>query len=462
MGLRLLTQYGAVGQLGHVACLAAGTDALPDAPTPLPSATPRSTYPQRVRFRASCAALTILLVGVLAALGALAAPSPSPSPTPGISLHSVPPPAPRPTDGGNSPALPDPHPPLGGRGPDGEPVGGARLLHRASVLPAKVAALPPDLTARAFVLADLDTGDILAARDPHGRYQPASIQKVLTAVTLLPLLPGNRTVIASRAAAQTEGSHAGLVAGGRYTVDELFRGLLLVSGNDTAEALAEAAGGRAKTVALMNATAQRLRAYDTFVQTPSGLDGWQQLTSAYDMTLFLRAALDEPRFAAYDTTIKTSLPAQHAAGFDRVPLYNQNVQFLRTVKGALVAKTGFTDAAQHTFVGAIERGGHRYGVVLMRAQRYPDDQWVQATKLVNWGLKLPKGTRPVGQLAAPTGTASDATVTGTERPSGSATPGAPGSGDSGSGSTGLRILLVVALFGGMYFLTQRLRRPPAE
>lgn len=279
-------------------------------------------------------------------------------------------------------------------------MGGPRLLGRNDVLPTGAPELPTDLTARSWMLTDLDTGQILAARDPHGRYQPASIQKLLTTIALLPLLPGDRRVVVSRASAQTEGSHAGLVAGGTYTVDQLFDGLLLVSGNDCAEALAAAAGGRAATVALMNRTAAALGAYDTFVQTPSGLDGWQQLTSAYDMTLFLRAALAQPRFVRYDTQPRASLPVQQVNGFGPVELVNQNEQFYHAVKGALVAKTGYTDAALHTFVAAIQRDGHRYGVVLLRAERYPDDQWVQATKLLDWALALPRGTPPVGVLAA--------------------------------------------------------------
>ena len=198
-------------------------------------------------------------------------------------------------------------------------------------------------------------------------------------------------------AANTEGSHAGLVAGGHYTVDQLFEGLLMVSGNDTAEALAEAAGGRAHTVTLMNRTALGLGAYDTLIQTPSGLDGWQQLTSAYDMSLFLRAALQDPRFARYDTVRHTYLPAQKRQHQKPVPLWNQNYEFLDTVPGALVAKTGYTDAAQHTFAGAIERHGHRYGVVFLRAQRYPQDQWVQATQLVAWADKA-RALAPVGHL----------------------------------------------------------------
>lgn len=348
-----------------------------------------------MRLRATGAVLAALLIGG-ATPAALAAPRIDQG-----TNRQVPPPAPSPTDSGNSPAAPDPHPPRGGLDPDGNPIGGPRLLSRTNVLPAGAPELPADLTARSWVLSDLDTGAIIAARDPHGRYQPASIQKLLTTVALLPLLPGARRVTVSRAAAETEGSHAGLVGGGSYTVDQLFQGLLLVSGNDCAAALADAAGGRTVTVALMNHTARDLGAYDTFVQTPSGLDGWQQLTSAYDMTLVLRAALALPRFARYDTVAKAALPKQRVNGYGPVLLDNQNEQFLRTVKGALVAKTGYTDAAQHTFAGAIERNGHRYGVVLMRAQRYPDDQWIQATKLVQWATKLPPASRAVGQLDAP-------------------------------------------------------------
>jgi len=84
------------------------------------------------------------------------------------------------------------------------------------------------------------------------------------------------------------------------------------------------------------------------------------------------------------------------------------------VPGALVAKTGFTDAAQHTFLGAMSRGGRRLGVVFLRAQRWPSDQWQQARDLMNWGLALPAGTAPVGRLDPPVAA---------PRPSPAATPG---------------------------------------
>ena len=315
--------------------------------------------------------------------------------------HSVPPPAPKPTAGGKSPNAPDPHPPAGGIGPFGELVGGPRLHSRGLVLPPSARPLPKGVTANAWVLADLDTGDVLAARDPHGRYQPASILKILTSVTLLPLLPGNRVVTVSQNAANAEGSAVGIVAGGRYSIDVLFTGMLLMSGNDTAVALAEAAGGVAHAVTLMNQTALRLGAYDTFVQTPSGLDGWQQLTSAYDMAIILRAAVNMPRFLAYEGRLTGSLPAQNVRGhkYRSVWLGNQGAQFLTTVPGALVSKTGFTDAASHTFLCAAQRDGRRLGVIFLRANRYPIDQWQQAAKLLDWGFALPGGTS-VGHLDA--------------------------------------------------------------
>ncbi|HZE48132.1 MAG TPA: hypothetical protein VE074_01145 [Jatrophihabitantaceae bacterium] len=397
-------------------------------------------------------------VAVTAAVLTVAAPAyAQPSP------HRVPPPAPKPTDSANSPAAPDPRPPMGGIGPQGELVGGARLHSRGSILPAHAQPLPANLTASAWVLADLDSGDVIAARDPHGRYQPASILKTLTSVTLLPLLPGKRVVTVSQDAANAEGSAVGIVAGGRYTVDDLFTGLLLMSGNDTAAALAEAAGGVKQTVALMNQTAQNLGAYDTFVQTPSGLDGWQQLTSAYDMALFLRAAVDLPRFVAYDRKATALLPAQNVAGhkYGTVWLGNQGEPFLTTVPGALVSKIGFTDAAQHTYLCAASRGGRRLGVIFLRAQKYPIDQWQQAAELLDWGYALPRGTS-VGHLETPAAPSapsesSAATAASSARSASSTTNAAAVATRHGGGSPpwGLIAVLIVAAGAGALWLSGR-------
>jgi D-alanyl-D-alanine carboxypeptidase (penicillin-binding protein 5/6) len=377
----------------------------------------------------------IVVLGLVLLSSVPAAQSPataaSPSATAGAAARAatgkqlaVPSPAPRPTSTEASPGAPDPHPPLGGKAPDGSVPGGSALARRGLILPTSAPKLPANLTARSWVLSDLDSGEILAARDPHGRYQPASILKLLTTVTLLPHLPGRRVVTISKAAAAAEGSAVGLLAGATYSVDELFRALMLVSGNDAAAALAEANGGVPTTVSQMNATARALGGYDTFVQTPSGLDGWQQLTSAYDVSLFLRAALAEPRFVGYDRTASATFPAKKSR-YGKVGGYqfdNQSLNFLQGVKGALVAKTGFTDAAQHTYVCAAERNGRRLGIVFLRNHRYPLDQFQQAAALLDWGFRLSPTTTPVGTLAGPiSGGLSAATGTSTTPDGGTAT-----------------------------------------
>jgi D-alanyl-D-alanine carboxypeptidase (penicillin-binding protein 5/6) len=281
--------------------------------------------------------------------------------------------------------------------------GGSRLAGRGLVLPAAAPALPKYIDAHSWILADLDTGAVLAARDPHGRYQPASVLKLLTAITVLPQLPGNRLVTVSPQAAGTEGSAVGLLAGARYSVDQLFQALMLVSANDAAVALAEANGGVASTITQMNALIVRLGGYDTLAQTPSGLDGWQQLTSAYDMALVLQAAVRQPRLLSYDRLPHAGYPPK-ASRYGKVGGYefdNQSQDFFDTVPGAVLAKTGYTDAAQHTYLAAARRNGHTLGVILLRDQRLPLDQYQQAAALFNWGFGLTAKVKPVGMLAGP-------------------------------------------------------------
>jgi len=311
--------------------------------------------------------------------------------------------APRPTSTAVSPSAPDPHPPAGGQAPNGAVPGGQRLADRGLITPAGAPALPKNIGARSWILVDLGSGAVLAARDPHGRYQPASVLKLLTAITVLPRLPGNKLVTISARAAGAEGSAVGLLTGAKYSVDQLFQALLLVSANDAAIALAEANGGVASTIAQMNAEIVKLGGYDTLAQTPSGLDGWQQLTSAYDLALVLRAAVQQPRLLRYDRLPRASYPPK-ASKYGAVGGYefdNQSQDFFSTVPGALLAKTGFTDAAQHTYLAAARRNGRTLGVILLRDQRVPLDQFQQAAQLFNWGFGLPGTVSPVGTLAGP-------------------------------------------------------------
>ena len=121
--------------------------------------------------------------------------------------------------------------------------------------------LPP-VRASAWVIADAGTGQVLAAKDPHGEFPPASTLKVLTAITLIPLLNPHAEVVATRRATSVEPNVVGLRARPRYQVASLFKALLLISANDAAVSLAQATGSFHRAITLMNAEARWLRAYD--------------------------------------------------------------------------------------------------------------------------------------------------------------------------------------------------------
>ena len=228
---------------------------------------------------------------------------------------------------------------------------------------------PAGLTAAGWLVADAGTGAVLAARDPHGRYYPASTLKTLTLLTLAPLLDPARVVVGTVEDENIEGSRVGIVQGGQYPVSLLFQALMMQSGNDAANALARTAGGVDVTVEAMNETAEGIGAFDTVAGTPSGLDVAGQSSSPYDLALIFRALIDNPATAAVLATPIAQMPAVEG----RSPGYqiqNQN-PLLSTYAGSLGGKTGFTDAARHTFVTAAERNGRRLVVSVMATENTP-------------------------------------------------------------------------------------------
>jgi serine-type D-Ala-D-Ala carboxypeptidase (penicillin-binding protein 5/6) len=297
-------------------------------------------------------------------------------------------------------ATPTPEPPLPGRGPGGVPVGGARMGPVTVQLPAGAPKLPRDISARGWVLADLDTGEVLAARDAHGRFPPASTLKWLTAVTLLPQFPDRRKkVTVTDADVNVDGTRVGLVTNGHYTIDLLFQSMLMASGNDAANALARAAGSVPRTVAAMNAKAAELQAYDTHAATPSGLDGPRQLTSAYDLALIARAGLSRSDFRKYTAQTRGRIPAQ-SAKYHAFEFANDN-KLLYNYPGAFGGKNGFTDAAHHSFIGAAKKGNRRLIVTFMFGEHKPDNISLQAGRMLDWGFALPRTLAPVGTLVSP-------------------------------------------------------------
>jgi serine-type D-Ala-D-Ala carboxypeptidase (penicillin-binding protein 5/6) len=287
------------------------------------------------------------------------------------------------------PPLPLPVPP--------SPIGGNALGGCGVVTAADTPPVPGDISAEAWVVADLDSGAIVAARDPHGRHRPASVIKVLVAMTSLNELNLNKAVDGTPDDIAAEGTKVGVAPGGTYTVNQLLHGLLMHSGNDAAHALAMQLGGMQTAVEKINMLAGKLGGRDTRAATPSGLDGPGMSTSAYDIGLFYRYAWENPTFADIVHTRTFDFPghAEHP-GYQ---LENDN-QLLYHYPGAMGGKTGYTDDAGQTFVGAANRDGRRLMVVLLHGTRQPIAPWQQAAHLLDYGFATAPGTR-VGTLIEP-------------------------------------------------------------
>jgi serine-type D-Ala-D-Ala carboxypeptidase (penicillin-binding protein 5/6) len=284
-----------------------------------------------------------------------------------------------------------------------QPAGGARMAECGIVAPAGAAAPPADVTTASWVLADLDSGDVIGAKDPHARHRPASLIKVLLAIVVLNELKMDTVVTGTQEDANQAGTKVGMGPGGQYTVQQLFLALLMHSGNDAAHALAVQLGSVDKTVDKMNATARELGAMDTHTATPSGLDGPGMMTSAYDMALFYREAMKHPEFATAITTRQIDWP-----GYGTKPGFkvNNDNRLLGRYDGFLGGKTGFTDDARHTYLGGAEQNGRRLAVVLLRGEQAPVRMADQGGKLLTWGFGLPK-VPGVGTLNTPKPTAAN-------------------------------------------------------
>jgi len=248
----------------------------------------------------------------------------------------------------------------------------------------------PDGPAQTWIVADLDSGQVLAGRDQNVAHPPASTIKVLLALVALDELSLDSTVVADPADTQVECNCVGVKPGRSYTARQLLDGLLLVSGNDAANTLAHLLGGADVTVGKMNAKAASLGATNTHAATPSGLDGpgGSGASTAHDLAVIFRAAMANPMFAHITAEPSAMFPGDSADGGER-PITNQD-ELLQRYPGAIGGKTGFTNAARKTFVGAAARGGRRlviammYGLVKAGGPTY----WDQAGSLFDWGFAL--------------------------------------------------------------------------
>ncbi len=371
---------------------------------------------REVGLRAACFLGAAVTVTALAGAPAVAVPAtngpPTSAPAPGATTtppfttpntddcpQKTQPPAPIDTS-----EVPAPGEPTPSRLPVPSPaIGGQRMGDCGVVTPDDTPPVPAEISATAWMVSDLDTGRVLAAKDPHGRYRPASTIKVALAIVALRSLDLDKVVIGTQADADVDGTRVGIGPGGRYTNRQLMQALIMCSGNDAAHAIATQLGGDKATVAKMNEVAKSLRAMDTRAATPSGLDGPGMSTSAYDLSVLFREAMNIPLFAELIHTEQVDFPgfpADPAIPGDKdhpgFPIANDN-QLLYNYEGAIGGKTGFTDDARQTFVAAAERDGHRLVVTLLKADVRPIRPWEQAARLLDYGFALDTDAR-IGKL----------------------------------------------------------------
>jgi D-alanyl-D-alanine carboxypeptidase (penicillin-binding protein 5/6) len=280
----------------------------------------------------------------------------------------------------------------------------AQVVHRTAfkAVSGSVTA-PPKVRMRAWAIADLDTGVILAVHD-HRRWLPqASTLKLLTAVTAASRVPGVPRHRVTYAEAHPQFcTCAGLRVGRRYTRAALMTGMLLPSGNDAAEALAGSdPRGHAAFIAAMNARAHRLGATDTHVVTPSGLTAAGAHSSARDLLVFLRAAQEntvvEPFLEMTSGRIGPLRGRSHV-----VYRATDYVNKYPTAEG----KSGYTTPARNTLVVATPMSTpsgavHRIGVATLGA---PGGYSTTGTRaLSEWAALNYDQLRPVGHLPAAPG-----------------------------------------------------------
>jgi D-alanyl-D-alanine carboxypeptidase (penicillin-binding protein 5/6) len=261
--------------------------------------------------------------------------------------------------------------PVASAEPDVQPVGSVPI---------------PDGPAPAWIVADMDSGQVLAGRDMDVPHPPASTIKTLLALTALDELSSlDATVAGTEADTHVECNCAGIKPGRTYTARQLLDAVLLASGNDAANALADMIGGYDAAVTKMNAKAASLGAVHTHATTPSGLDGpgGAGLTTAHDLATIFRAAMANPTFAQITAQPVAMFPSD--AG-DK-PLVNED-ELLHRYPGTLGGKTGFTDAAKKTFVAAAERDGRRLVIAMMFGLIHEGGPtyWDQAAGLLDWGF----------------------------------------------------------------------------
>ena len=257
----------------------------------------------------------------------------------------------------------------------------------------------PDVYAEGYCVMDAETGEIIIHKNMDERFHPASITKVLTALVTLEncdnlddTITFSDWAINSCSADSSTMPPKGMV-GEQMSVRDVLYGMLLASGNECANALAEYIGGDIETFAeMMNDKAKELGAVNSHFVNAHGLDDPNHYTTPHDMALIFQEALKNPTFVEIDSTATYTIPATNMNGPRALSMGHQMVTGQYACEGVFAGKTGNTAEAGRTLLMAANRDGRTVISVIMKSNN--DKFYMDTDILLEYGFGILEGSMP--------------------------------------------------------------------
>ncbi|MCM1565271.1 MAG: D-alanyl-D-alanine carboxypeptidase [Dehalobacter sp.] len=238
----------------------------------------------------------------------------------------------------------------------------------------------PYVTAHSAVLLDAETGELLYDRDGNVQRPPASTTKIMTAILALELTEPEEITTVSEKAGNVGESSIYLDKGDKIKIGELLEGALLSSGNDACVALAEnTAGSQDEFIRLMNQKAASLGAYNTNFVNPNGLPDPNHYSTAFDLALITRYAMNNPQFAEIVSQKYSVINFEEPRKSQNAKNTNKLLWNYPLADGV---KTGTTNAAGKCLVASASKDGRRLICVVLNAP----DRFGDAQRLLQWGF----------------------------------------------------------------------------
>lgn len=239
----------------------------------------------------------------------------------------------------------------------------------------------PDISAKSAVVICADTGEVVFEKDAYQKMPMASTTKIMTSVLALEFGADEHFLTVTDEMVSVEGSSIGLLPDDKISLKTLVKGMLLESGNDAANSVAHIIGGSTpEFVTIMNSKAKEIGMNSTSFETPSGLDGENHYSTAFDMALLGAYAIKNPEFKQICSS------KEQVVFYGNDPcrrVFTNNNKLLDTYDGIFGIKTGFTKKSGRCLVSAVERDNKTLIAVTLNA---PDD-WNDHKKMYDYSFE---------------------------------------------------------------------------